>query len=91
MLTVVTALYIVAALTALTMNYWRLTDINERRRVKILVVGALGGLAPGFLVVAAYWMRSSANATESIFASRATALGTLSLLFFPTAFADIVR
>ena len=69
------------------MNYWRLTDINERRRVKILVVGALGGLAPGFLVVAAYWLRSSANATESIFASRATRLGTLSLLFFPTAFA----
>ena len=87
LLTIVTGLYIVAALTALTMNYRRLTDVNERRRVKVLVVGALGGLAPGFLVVASYWLRSSANLTESIFASRATALGTVSLLFFPTAFA----
>ena len=86
-LTVVTALYIVAALAALTINYSRLTDVNERRRVKILVIGAVGGLAPGFLVVAAYWLRSSINATESIFASRGTALGTLSLLFFPTTFA----
>ena len=87
LLTIVTGLYIVAALTALTMNYRRLTEVNERRRVKVLVVGALGGLAPGFLVVASYWLRSSANLTESIFASRATALGTVSLLFFPTAFA----
>jgi len=87
LLTGVTALYIVAGLTALTMNYRRLTDVNERRRVKVLVIGALGGLPPGFLVIASYWLRSSANHTESIFASRTTALGTLSLLLFPTAFA----
>ena len=35
-------------------NYRRLTDLNERRRVKVLVVGAVGGLLPGFLVVASY-------------------------------------
>jgi tRNA A-37 threonylcarbamoyl transferase component Bud32 len=86
-LTAVTAFYIIAALTALTANYRRLTDVNERRRVKILLVGALVGLVPGFLVVASYWMRSSANMTQSIFASKATALGTLTLLFFPISFA----
>ncbi len=84
--TAVTAAYIFAALTALTMNYRQLTDVNERRRVKVLVIGAIGGLAPGFLVVASYWLRSSANLTQSIFASKATALGTLSLLFFPISF-----
>jgi tRNA A-37 threonylcarbamoyl transferase component Bud32 len=87
MLTAVTAFYIAAAIAALTINYAKLTDVNERRRVKILVIGAVGGLAPGFLVVAAYWLRSSVNETESIFASRITAIGTLSLLFFPTSFA----
>ena len=60
-LTAITALYIVAALTALTANYRRLTDVNERRRVKILLVGAVVGLVPGFLVVASYWMQSSAT------------------------------
>jgi eukaryotic-like serine/threonine-protein kinase len=86
-LTLATAVYTVGGLTALTVNYRRLTDVNERRRVKILVIGAVGGLAPGFLLVAFYWLRSSANLTQSIFASRATALGTLGLLFFPSSFA----
>jgi len=85
-LTAVTAFYIVAALTALSANYRRLTDVNERRRMKILLVG-FAGLVPGFLLVASYWLRSSANLTQSIFASRTTALGTLTLLFFPMSFA----
>ena len=87
MLTWVTAAYIIGGLTALTVNAGRLTDVNERRRVKILVIGAVGGLAPGFLLVASYWLRSSANLTESIFASRWTAVGTLGLLCFPVSFA----
>jgi hypothetical protein len=86
-LTIVTAAYIVGGLTALTINYGRLVDVTERRRVKILVIGAVGGLAPGFLLVASYWLRSSANLTQSIFASRLTAVGTLGLLCFPVSFA----
>jgi len=86
-LTIATAAYTVGGLTALTVNYRRLTDVNERRRVKVLVIGAVGGLAPGFLVVAFYWLRSSANLTQSIFASPATALGTASLLVFPLSLA----
>ena len=86
-LTFATAAYTIGGLTALTINYGRLTDVNERRRVRILVIGAVGGLVPGFLLVASYWLRSSANLTQSIFASRATAAGTLGLLCFPVAFA----
>ncbi len=86
-LTVVTAAYALAGLIALFMNYRRLTDVNERRRVKVLVVGAVGGLAPGFLVIAYSWLRSSADLSESIFRSPAASIGTLSLLCFPVSFA----
>lgn len=87
LLTLTTAAYVIGGLTALTVNYRRLTDVTEQRRVKILVMGAIGGLTPGFLLVASYWLRSSANLTQSIFASRATAVGTLGLLCFPASFA----
>jgi serine/threonine-protein kinase len=85
-LTTVTAAYTIGGLSALLVNYGRLSDLNERRRVKVLVVGAIGGLAPGFLVVAYYWLQSSGNFAQSIFASRATSVGTLTLLFFPASF-----
>ena len=65
-LTFATAAYTIGGLTALTINYRQLTDVNERRRVRILVIGAVGGLVPGVLLVASYWLRSSANLTQSI-------------------------
>ena len=74
-----TAAYTVAGLSALVLNYRRLTDLNERRRVKVLVIGAVGGLLPGLLVVASYRLRSHANLAQSIFASRATSFGTLTV------------
>jgi eukaryotic-like serine/threonine-protein kinase len=82
-----TAAYTVAGLSALVFNYRRLTDLNERRRVKVLVIGAVGGLLPGLLVVASYRLRSHANLAQSIFASRATSFGTLSVMLFPASFA----
>jgi tRNA A-37 threonylcarbamoyl transferase component Bud32 len=87
-----TGIYTMAGLAALVLNYRRLDDVNERRRVKVLVVGAVIGLLPGLLVVASYKLRSHANLSTSIFASRATSLGTLTLLLFPASFAyAIVR
>ncbi len=35
--------YMLAGLTVLVVNYRRLTDVNERRRVRVLVIGALVG------------------------------------------------
>jgi len=83
----VTGAYTIAGLAALVLNYRRLDDVNERRRVKVLVIGAVGGLLPGLLVVASYRLRSHANLAASIFASRTTSLGTLTLLLFPASFA----
>ncbi len=82
-----TAVYTVAGLAALVFNYRRLTDLNERRRVKVLVIGAVGGLLPGLLVVASYRLRSHANFAQSIFASRATSFWTLTIMLFPASFA----
>lgn len=82
LLTAVTIAYIVAGLIALVVNYRRL-DRNERRRVKVVVIGAITGLAPGVILVASYWLQSSANYSQSIFASRITSVGTLGLLLLP--------
>ena len=78
---------LLAGLSALVLNYRRLTDANERRRVTIVVVGAVAGLLPGLLAVASYRLRSDAEVSASIFASPMTSLGTISLLLFPASLA----
>jgi hypothetical protein len=79
-----TGVYLLAGLYALlVLNYRRLDDPNERRRVKIVVVGAVTGLLPGLVVVAVSRLRPDADVSASIFASRITSLGTISLLLFP--------
>ena len=87
LLVAATAAYTVAGLSALVLNYRRLTDLTEQRRMKVLVIGAVGGLLPGLLVVASYRLRWHANLAGSIFASRTTSFGTLTLLLFPASFA----
>jgi eukaryotic-like serine/threonine-protein kinase len=84
--TTLTGGYLAAALIALMVNFRRTVDLNERRRIKVLVFGAVGGLVPGFPVVAAYWLRSQDNLAESIFASGWTTIGTISFLLFPASF-----
>src|SRR4029077_6630958 len=71
----------------LVLNYRRLDDVNERRRAKVVVVGAVAGLLPGLVMVAAYRLRPDADVSASIFTSRITSLGTMSLLLFPASFA----
>src|SRR4051812_2197103 len=78
----VTVGYLVVGLAVLVRNYWQLTDVNERRRVRIIVIGAVAGLMPGLLVIAFAGLRSNA-VTASIFTSRLTVVGTLTLLLFP--------
>ncbi len=84
--TVITAGYLAAALVALVVGYRHLADSNERRRSKVLIVGTVVALAPGFGLVAAYWLRSTQDQTASIFASDWTLVGLLALLCFPVSF-----
>lgn len=81
-----TAVYVVAGLCALVLNYRRLADPNERRRVTIVVVGAVAGLLPGLLAIGSYHLGSDGFVTSSIFLSRTMFLGTLCLLVFPASF-----
>ena len=82
-----TWVYLLAGLSALVLNFHRMTDANERRRARIVVVGAVAGLVPGLLAVASYRLRADADVSASIFAMRTTAFGAISLLLFPASFA----
>src|SRR4051812_37052000 len=47
--------YLIAGLVVLVRNYRRLTDVNERRRVRVVMVGSLIGVIAGATVVLPYW------------------------------------
>src|SRR5262245_13885268 len=60
--------YFVGGPIAMAVNYRRLTDINERRRIQILVIGsALGFLALAPSMLAGQQSRSDSNAARQIF------------------------
>ena len=79
--------YLLAGVAILVWNYWRLTDANERRRVRIVVIGATAGLTPGLSVIALAGLRSEPAVTASIFTSPVIVTGTLTLLLFPVSLA----
>jgi tRNA A-37 threonylcarbamoyl transferase component Bud32 len=86
----VTAVYIPAALGALWLNYRRLQDANERRRIRVLVLGMvaawLGGL-PFILFV--YW-QPAARFSRFFLDSPWSTISILLFLSFPWAFAYAV-
>ena len=90
LLVTMTVAYTIAGLGALVANYRRLDDVNERRRIKVLVLGAVCGLLPGLLVIAQYRLRSDADMARSIFANPSTSVLTLALLLFPASFAYVI-
>ena len=68
-------------------NYGRLTDVNERRRVRVLMLGMLVGSAAGIPVVVSYWRASTSDVDESFLASPLATLGTFLFLALPLSFA----
>jgi tRNA A-37 threonylcarbamoyl transferase component Bud32 len=86
-LLVVTALYVLATLLTLAANYQQLADVTERRRVRVLVMGMLVGLASGLPIVLFFWSRSGVDLTHSLFGSPLFAAGTVLLLACPASFA----
>jgi tRNA A-37 threonylcarbamoyl transferase component Bud32 len=86
-LLVVTALYVIATLGTLVASYRRLTDVTERRRVRVLVTGMLAGLVSGLPIVLIYWSGSGVDLTHSLFGSPLFAIGTALLLACPASFA----
>jgi hypothetical protein len=72
-------LYLLASVTALVLGYRRLTDANERRRVRVLVAGAVLALL-GPLTVAL--MQSLEPSAEPLFAQAANLITVLAPLSF---------
>jgi len=76
--------YIVAALVALALNYQRLRDVNERRRVRVLALGSgVAWLAPLFYNSAGWFPRL----IPVFFSVPGRIPGAFLLLAFPLSFA----
>ena len=81
------ALYVVAGIVLLVVKYRFLIDPNERRRVRVVMIGSIAGLAAGLPVVIGRWVGVSTSGADSLAASPGSAIGMLLLLSFPVAFA----
>jgi hypothetical protein len=86
-ITILTVAYAAAALGVLVVGYRHLTDVTERRRVGILVLGSMVGLVSLLAVVGMYWGRPGAMLRYSVFASPVAAAGAIVGLAVPISFA----
>jgi hypothetical protein len=86
-LMIAAAAYGVAGLVALAVNYRRLDDINDRRRLRAIIPGSAAALLTGLVLVIVFWNHSPIDTTGPLYASHAMAVGTLALLALPLSFA----
>ena len=82
--------YFAGGLTLLWMQYQRLADGLERRRMRLLLAGAAIGCTAGTFVAIEFWIVSPPQLTRSLFNSPATMAGMLLVLTFPLAVAYVV-
>jgi tRNA A-37 threonylcarbamoyl transferase component Bud32 len=82
-LLLVNCVSILAAVTLSVLNYRRITDLNERRRLRAVVAGILVAALPGFSAAAYFWLPRHTNQAQSIFESPAMALVAVALLAAP--------
>lgn len=79
----VTVAYAVAAAAVLVVAYRRLTDVSDRRRIRVMSAGSAVGLVSGLVIVSAYWGRGGASIESSVFSSPLLAGGTVLGLALP--------
>ena len=79
--------YLVGTVAVIVVNYRRLSNQNERRRVRVVVVGSLLGLAAGLPAYAQYWLVPTSEVGGPFLGSSAAAVGSLLFLAFPLSFA----
>jgi eukaryotic-like serine/threonine-protein kinase len=78
--------YALGGLIVLVMNYRRLKDINERRRVRVLVVGSVvGWVAAGTFL--AFIVKGGGRVTAAFFSTPLASMVLLLFLAFPLSFA----
>jgi tRNA A-37 threonylcarbamoyl transferase component Bud32 len=82
-LLIVISLSLVASVALSVANYRRITDLNERRRLRVVVVGIAIGVLPGFSTIVYFWLPKHTNQAVSIFESPGMALAVVALLAAP--------
>jgi hypothetical protein len=79
--------YTLAAIAVVVIGYRRLSDVTERRRVRVMAVGSSVGLLSALPVVASYWGGPPSTFGDSVFASPVAAAGSIVGLTLPASFA----
>ena len=82
LLTVV-ILSLVASVAINVLQYRQTTDLNERRRLRVVVAGIAIGVLPGFSAIVYFWLPKHTNQAVSIFQSPGMALAGIALLAAP--------
>ena len=77
--------YAIGGLALLAKAYRSLPDLNERRRLRVLVIGAVVGCGAGIPILLAQ-RSADADSTVTLFDSGSFTAGTLLFLAFPLAF-----
>lgn len=78
--------YILAGVLAMILNYQGLQDINQRRRVRVMVSGLAVAWLPAFpLILSLYWS-GAAKVLQPYFASPVSSIATVFYLAFPFSF-----
>ena len=85
----VVPIYVFAGLLALVVNYRRLEDANEKRRVRVLVAGSIIGWL-GALVLMSYYWGPASKLVAGFYFSPAFVLPVILFLLFPFSFAYVV-
>jgi sigma-B regulation protein RsbU (phosphoserine phosphatase) len=85
----VAPIYVFTGLLALIVNYRRLEDANEKRRVRVLVAGSIVGWLGALILMSYYWGPASRLVAWFYF-SPAFVLPVIFFLLFPFSFAYVV-
>jgi hypothetical protein len=84
---VVVLAYIVGGVAAMVANYRRLQDPNDRRRLRILLVGLGVGWLPAIPLILYLYLPAAAKVLRPYFTSPVSSLSTVFYLAFPFSFA----
>ena len=82
-LLVVSSVSLVAAVFLSLVNYRRTDDLNERRRLRVVVAGIATAVIPGFSALVYFWLTGGTNQANGIFDSPWMAIVGVALLLAP--------
>jgi len=74
---------VAAAIILTVVQYWQTVDINERRRLRVVVIGLAIAVLPGFSATVYFWLSTHTNQAASIFESPGMVFVAIALLAAP--------